>query len=96
MTGRSLVLIASMMSLPMPGQANTVSVTTPKASSTPNTMPSTVMSGMEMLWQHVAKQDPRGRKSLGAGVADIVRADVFLHAGARQADDQRHREEATG
>ena len=49
MTGRSSTVIESMMSLPMPGQLKTVSVTTANASVEPNSSPNTVTIGMEMF-----------------------------------------------
>ena len=50
MIGRSRFWIASITSLPMPGQANTVSVTTEKAISPPNSRPSTVTTGIIMFF----------------------------------------------
>ena len=50
-TGRSRRWIESMMSLPIPGQAKTVSVTTEKAINPPSSKPRTVTTGIMMFFR---------------------------------------------
>src|SRR3970282_780908 len=65
----------SMMSLPMPGQANTVSVTSENASRLPNSRPTTVTTGIRMFFSTCTKMTRLVRQR-------------FARAGAREADHQ--------
>ena len=59
----------SMISLPMPGQANTLSVTTAKAMVEPSSSPTTVTTGIMMFFSTCTK-------ITRAGVSPLARANL--------------------
>ena len=50
-TGLSRLYIESIINLPIPGQANTVSVTVEKAINEPNSKPTTVTMGINIFFK---------------------------------------------
>ena len=64
MTGRSSRLMLSISSLPMPGQANTVSVTMAKATIEPSSSPMMVTTGIMMFFSTWTSTTRRGDRPL--------------------------------
>ena len=83
----------SMISLPMPGQAKTLSVTTAKAMVEPSSRPSTVTTGIMMFFSTWTKITRDGRQPLGTRELHEVHRQRLTNSGAGQPQHQRNVEQ---
>ena len=83
----------SIRSFPIPGHANTVSVTTANAITPPSSRPSTVTTGIMMFFMTCTSTTREEAQPLGPGKFDVVLKSYLTGAGPREADDQGHLEQ---